>query len=72
MSAGDRDNVVNFNERRKKKAREEKEQQAAANRILFGRTKTEKKKGEQERSAEVRKLDGARRESLDKPRKNED
>ena len=36
--------------------------EADAKRILFGRTKGEKQKQEKERSAEVRKLDGAKRD----------
>jgi hypothetical protein len=54
--------IVNLNERRKRKAREQKEADAAAKRLLFGRTKGEKQREEKERSADVRKLDGARRE----------
>ena len=54
--------IVNLNERRKRKAREQKEADAAAKRLLFGRTKDEKQREEKERSADVRKLDGARRE----------
>jgi hypothetical protein len=60
--------IVNLNERRKRKAREQKEADAAAKRLLFGRTKGEKQRDEKERSAEVRKLDGARREKDDKDR----
>ncbi len=54
--------IVNLNDRRKKKAREDKAATAAANRAKFGRTKGEKKLDEKQRSADVRKLDGARRE----------
>ncbi|HVY87751.1 MAG TPA: DUF4169 family protein [Hyphomonadaceae bacterium] len=54
--------VVNLNERRKRKAREQKEADSAAKRILFGRTKGEKQRESKERSADIRKLDGARRE----------
>jgi uncharacterized protein DUF4169 len=52
--------VVNFNERRKRKARAQKEADSAAKRILFGRTKSEKQREAKERSADIRKLDGAR------------
>jgi hypothetical protein len=54
--------IVNLNDRRKKKAREDKAAGAAANRAKFGRTKGEKKLEEQKRSADVRRLDGAKRE----------
>jgi hypothetical protein len=57
--------IVNLNDRRKRKAREERETEAAAKRMLFGRTKGEKKRDELQKSAEVRKLDGARREKDD-------
>lgn len=57
--------IVNLNERRKRKAREQKEQDAAARRVLFGRTKGEKLRDETQKSADVRKLDGARRERDD-------
>lgn len=54
--------IVNLNDRRKRQAREQKEQDAAAKRILFGRTKGEKKRDEIEKTTNVRKLDGAKRE----------
>lgn len=54
--------IVNLNDRRKKKAREDKAAGAAANRAKFGRSKGEKKLEEQQRSADVRRLDGAKRE----------
>ena len=54
--------IVNLNDRRKKKAREDKAAGAAANRAKFGRTKGEKKLEETKRSAEIRQLDGAKRE----------
>lgn len=54
--------IVNLNDRRKRKAREQKEQDAAARRLLFGRTKGEKVRDETQKSAEIRKLDGAKRE----------
>jgi hypothetical protein len=57
--------IVNLNDRRKRKAREEREQEAAAKRILFGRTKSEKRRDDLRKSADVRKLDGARRERND-------
>jgi hypothetical protein len=58
--------IVNLNERRKRRVREQKEADAAAKRLLFGRTKGEKNRQEQEHSADVRKLDGARREKRKK------
>jgi hypothetical protein len=60
--------IVNLNERRKRKAREQREADAAAKRLLFGRTKAEKQREEKERSADIRKLDGAKREKEDKDR----
>ena len=60
--------IVNLNERRRRRAREQREADAAAKRLLFGRTKSEKQRERKERSAEVRKLDGARREKDDKDR----
>jgi hypothetical protein len=54
--------IVNFNDRRKRRDREQRKAEADAKRILFGRTKAEKQKQEKERSADVRKLDGAKRE----------
>jgi hypothetical protein len=60
--------IVNLNDRRKRKAREERETEAAAKRMLFGRTKGEKTRDEAQKSADVRKLDGARRERDDDKR----
>jgi len=57
--------IVNLNDRRKRKAREERESEAAAKRMLFGRTKGEKTRDETRKSADIRKLDGARRERED-------
>lgn len=54
--------IVNLNDRRKRKAREHKEKDAAARRLMFGRTKGEKQRDEKQKSAEIRKLDGAKRE----------
>jgi hypothetical protein len=54
--------IVNLNDRRKRKAREQKETDAAARRLLFGRTKGEKQRDITQKEAEIRKLDGARRE----------
>ncbi len=60
--------IVNLNDRRKKRAKAEKDKQSAANRVLFGRTKGEKDTEEKKRSADIRRLDGAKREaSEDKP-----
>jgi hypothetical protein len=57
--------IVNLNDRRKRKAREEREAEAAAKRLLFGRTKGEKKRDDTQKSADIRKLDGARRDKDD-------
>ncbi|MEY4784358.1 MAG: hypothetical protein RIR41_2293 [Pseudomonadota bacterium] len=54
--------IVNLNDRRKRKAREQKESDAAAKRLLFGRTKGEKERETKQKDAEIRKLDGAKRE----------
>jgi len=54
--------IVNLNDRRKRKAREQKEKDAAARRLMFGRTKGEKQRDERQKSADFRKLDGAKRE----------
>lgn len=54
--------IVNLNERRKRKARAEKEAEAAARRLMFGRTKGEKQRDAKETDANIRKLDGAKRE----------
>lgn len=54
--------IVNLNDRRKRKAREQKESDAAAKRLLFGRTKGEKEREARQKDAEIRKLDGAKRE----------
>jgi len=57
--------IVNLNDRRKRKARAEREADAAARRLLFGRTKGEKLRDAKEKDANVRKLDGAKRERDD-------
>lgn len=57
--------IVNLNDRRKRKAREERETEAAAKRLMFGRTKGEKKRDDITKSADIRKLDGARRDKDD-------
>jgi hypothetical protein len=54
--------VVNLNQRRKRRDREQREAEAAAKRILFGRTKGGKEREKKERSADIRRLDGARRQ----------
>ncbi|MDP3492597.1 MAG: DUF4169 family protein [Hyphomonadaceae bacterium] len=54
--------IVNLNDRRKRKAREEREAESAAKRMMFGRTKGEKKRDETRKSADIRKLDGAKRD----------
>lgn len=54
--------IVNLKQFRKRRERDEREQEAGAKRILFGRTKGEKTREEKLKSAEVKKLDGAKRE----------
>ena len=54
--------IVNLNDRRKRKARADKEAESAAKRLMFGRTKGEKQRDAKEKDANVRKLDGARRD----------
>lgn len=55
--------IINLKDRRKRKAREQKEADAAAKRLMFGRTKGEKQRDELERSTNIRRLDGARRDN---------
>ena len=54
--------IINLKDLRKRKAREQKEADAAAQRLLFGRTKGEKQRDQIEKSAVIRKLDGAKRD----------
>lgn len=54
--------IINLKDRRKRKAREQKEADAAAKRLMFGRTRGEKQRDEIEKSTNIRRLDGARRE----------
>lgn len=54
--------LVNLNRFRKEKARSDKAAKASANRILFGRTKAEKREAEREADTAGRRLDGHRRE----------
>lgn len=60
--------IINLNDRRKRKARAEKEADAAAKRLMFGRTKGEKQRDSKEKDANVRKLDGAKRDRDDDKR----
>ena len=59
--AGD---VVNLRKARKAKARSEAETRAAENRVLFGRTKAEKKAVEAEQQRARRTIDGHRLEPV--------
>jgi len=52
--------IINLKDLRKRKAREQKEADAAAQRLLFGRTKGEKQRDQIEKTAVIRKLDGAK------------
>ncbi|UIJ44651.1 DUF4169 family protein [Sphingomonas cannabina] len=54
--------VVNLGRARKAKRRTEAEAQAAANRVAFGRTKSEKAAARREAERRERDLDGAKRE----------
>lgn len=58
--------IVNLRDHRKRKDRERKQADADAKRILFGRTKGEKKRDELEKASTLRKVDGAKRERDDK------
>lgn len=57
--------IVNLKQFRKRRERAERDEEAAAKRILFGRTKGEKQRDESQKSADVKKLDGAKRERND-------
>ena len=57
--------IINLKDLRKRKAREQKEADAAAQRLLFGRTKGEKQRDQIEKTAVIRKLDGAKRDRND-------
>lgn len=59
--------IVNLRQFKKQKARAEKEQQADRNRLLFGRTKSEKRFAQAETTKAQRFLDQNRLEKNDKP-----
>jgi hypothetical protein len=54
--------IINLKDLRKRKARAQKEADAAGQRLLFGRTKGEKQRDQIEKTAVIRKLDGAKRD----------
>ncbi len=54
--------VINLRRVRKARAREDAAATAAANRLAFGRTKTERAAAKAEQERQERALDGARRE----------
>ncbi len=54
---------INLNKARKARAKEQKRAKADENAIKFGRTKAEKTKEAQSRSAAIRHIDGHRRET---------
>ncbi|MBE7184948.1 MAG: DUF4169 family protein [Methylobacterium mesophilicum] len=54
--------VVNLRQHRKRKGRDVRENEAEANRLLFGRTKTEKQITEAQAKAASRKLDAHKRD----------
>ena len=58
--------VVNLNKARKAKVRAETSAKAVANRVQFGRTKTERTIAEAEATKAARLLDGHKRESSEK------
>lgn len=55
--------IVNLRRARKAKARSEAELKADANRVAFGRTRTEREATEAEKRIEARRLDGHKRET---------
>ncbi len=57
--------IVNLKDHRKRKDRERKQADADAKRLMFGRTKGEKKRDDIEKTTNIRKLDGAKRERSD-------
>jgi hypothetical protein len=54
--------IINFNKARKRKAREIAAKQAAENRLLFGRTKTQKQRDAATAEEARRRLDQLKRE----------
>ena len=54
--------IVNLNRARKAKLRREKDERAAANRVLHGAPKRERKRAEAERDKAVHDLDAHRRD----------
>ena len=62
------DDTVNLNERRKRKARAERAADADAKRLMFGRNKAERRRDELQKAADIRKLDGAKRDRDDDTR----
>ena len=52
--------IVNLNKFRKAKKRDEAQQRAAENRVLFGRSKKDRRAGDDERKRGQRELDGKR------------
>ena len=56
--------IVNLRAARKAKVRRSAEQEAAANRIAFGRSKSERQEAELEQAIEKRRMDAHLRESL--------
>jgi len=54
--------IINLKNIRKRKARDEKEAAAEANRLKFGRSKSERVSQEAKQTLEARRLDGHKRE----------
>jgi hypothetical protein len=59
--------IVNLRQVRKRKARDDKEKTAEANRLAYGRTKTEKQGTKLEQARADRLLDAHRKDEGDKP-----
>jgi hypothetical protein len=62
--------IINLDERRRQRARKDKSAQASVNRAKFGRSKVDRQQQDAEKAAEVRKLDGARRDQATDEDKN--
>lgn len=55
--------IVNLRTARKRKARLEKQEISAQNRAQFGKTKSERQRQDAEKSLEITKLDGHKRDT---------
>jgi hypothetical protein len=59
--------IVNLRRARKARDRREKEDAAQANRVAFGRTKSERELTDARKQLEAAKLDGLKRETPEEP-----